>query len=102
MVAYVALEFRVGVKPLLSCFPEKSDIKYIGFVGIGDSCLSRCDLRRNEMLLDGICVNAVIKLRKGAVEVPCKLKAAVFVFFNPLELLDEVEFEFDGYPGSEL
>jgi len=72
MVSHVAFEFGVGITPLLSCFPEKSDIKYVGFVGISDNCLSRRDLWRNEVLLDGIRMNAIIELRKGAVEVLCK------------------------------
>ena len=72
MVAHVAFEFGVGITPLLRCLAEKRDIKYIGFVGVGNLCLSRRDFRRNEVLLDGVGMNAVIELGEGAVEVPRK------------------------------
>ena len=102
MVAHVAFEFGVGVTPLFRCLAEKGDIEHIGFVGVGDRGLSGRDFRRNEVCLYGVGVNAVIELGEGAVEVPGKREAAVFVFFKALELLDEVELELDGYPGSEL
>ena len=60
--------------------------------------LLRGDLGRDEVGLDGVGMEAVIDLRQGAVEIPGEGKAAVLVLLEPLEFLDEVEFEFDRDP----
>jgi hypothetical protein len=47
-------------------------------------------------------VDAIIQFGKGAVEIPGKRQAAVFVILETLKFLDEVKFELDGNPGGEL
>ena len=54
----------------------------------------------NQSFLDGICVNGVINLSKGTLQVPVKLLAVVFVFFEALESLNDVEFKLHRYPRS--
>ena len=57
---------------------------------------------RDERLLDGVGVDAVVDLGEGALEVPLQLEAVVFLVLEALELLDEVELELDGNPRGEL
>ena len=64
--------------------------------------MRRRHLGRDEVRLDGIGVNAVVELGKGAIEIPREGKSAVFVLLEPLEFLDQVEFEFDGDPRGEF
>ena len=53
--------------------------------------------------IDGIRVmDAAGDPGQGALEVPAELEAVVFFFFEPLEFLDEVKFELDGYLGGEF
>jgi hypothetical protein len=47
-------------------------------------------------------VDAVVDLGEGALEVPAKLQAVVFLVLEALKLFDEVQLEFDGDPGGEL
>ena len=51
---------------------------------------------RNQVRFDGVGVDAVVELGKGAIQVPGEGEAAVFIFLETLELLDEVELELDG------
>lgn len=54
------------------------------------------------MLPNSVGMDAVVELGEGAVEVPSERESAIFVLFETLELLDEVELEFNGDPGGEL
>ena len=47
-------------------------------------------------------MDAVVDLGEGALEIPAELEAVVFLVFEPLEFLDEVEFELNRDPGSEF
>ena len=60
------------------------------------------DDRWHERLFDGVRVDVIINLGESALEIPPELEAVVFVVLEPLEFLDEVEFEFHGDPGREL
>jgi len=43
-------------------------------------------------------VDAVIDLGEGALEVPIQLEAVVFIIFEALEFLDEIQFELRAEP----
>ena len=47
-------------------------------------------------------VNAVVELRERSVQVPRRGEPTAFLDLETLELLDQVELEFDGDPGREL
>ncbi len=94
--------FGVGVAPLPGGLAEEGDVQQVGLAGVGDGGLRGRDLRRDEVGLDGVGVDAVVELGEGAVEIPGERKAAAFVLLEPLEFLDEVELELDGDPRGEL
>ena len=78
VVADIALGVGMGVAPLRGGLAKESDVEQVGFAGVG--------------------VDAVIDLRESALKVPAELEAVVFVVFEALEFLDEVELELDGDP----
>jgi hypothetical protein len=47
-------------------------------------------------------VDAIVELGEGAIEIPCKRKATVFVILETLEFFDEIELEFDRDPSGKL
>ena len=98
VVADVALGFGVGVSPLLGCLPEEGDVEQICLAGIDERGLILGDGGRDKRLFDGIGMNAIVDLGEGALEIPTELEALVFIVFEALELLDEVEFEFWAEP----
>ena len=102
VVAHIAVEFWISIAPLFGGQAEKSDIEKIRLGGVGDSCLGGSDFGRNQVALNRIGVDAVIELRKGAIEVPSEGKTAVFVVLEALEFFDEVDFEFGADPHAEF
>ena len=70
--------------------------------GVADGGLRGRDLRRDEVRLDRVGVDAVVAPGERAIEVPREGKAAVFVFLETLEFLDEIELELDRDPRGEL
>ncbi len=62
--------------------------------------MKKSNLRRDKVFLDGISVDAVVDLYQIAFDIPAKL--LVFSLFEPLELHDEVDFEFGADPHAEL
>lgn len=62
VVAHVAIKRGVGIAPLLCGEAEQGHVQQVGFVGVGDGSLRRRDLRRDQVLLDRIGVDAVIDL----------------------------------------
>ena len=102
VVADVALGVGMGIAPLLRGLAEESDVEQVGFVGIDEGCLSLGDSGREERLLDGVGVDAVVDLGEGALEVPTELEAVVFVVLEPLEFLDQVNLEFSTDPHAKF
>ena len=102
VVTEIALGVGVGVAPLPGGLAKEGHVQQVSLVGIDETGLGLGDGRRNECFLDGIGMDAVVDLGQGALEVPAKLEAGVFFFFEPLELLDEIELELDRDPGSEF
>lgn len=56
----------------------------------------------DQVRFDRIGVDAVVELGKSAIQIPGERQAAIFIFLETLEFLDEVELELDRYPGSKL
>ena len=102
VVADVSLGTGVGIAPLFGGLAEEGDVEQIRLAGIDGSGLRLGDERRNEGILDGVGVDAVVDLGKGALEVPIELEAIVFLVLEALEFLDEVELELRAEPGAEL
>ncbi len=66
-VPHVAFKPGVGITPLLRGPSKECHVQKIGFVGVGDGSLCRGDECRNEVRLDGVGVDAVVKLGKSAI-----------------------------------
>lgn len=63
----------MGIPPLLGRHAEQRHVQDISLVGIDQGNLTGGQFRRNQIFLDGICVNTVIDLGKVALDVPAKL-----------------------------
>src|ERR1035438_6625161 len=59
-------------------------------------------LGRDEAGFHRVGVDAVIQFGQGAVEIPGEGEAAVLIVLEPLEFLDEVEFELRAEPRAEF
>lgn len=102
MVADVSFGGGIGIPPLFGGLAEEGDVEQVRLAGIDGGCLRLGDGRRDEGVLDGVSVDAVVDLGEGALEVPIELEAVVFLVLEALEFLDEVELEFRAEPGAEL
>ena len=100
VIAYVPLEIGIGFAPLLCRNSEHRHIQHIGFVGVDDVCLCRSDLRRDKVLLYGICMHAVVYFRQLTFSRPTQ--QPLFLRLQPLKFLDDVEFKFNRNPACEL
>jgi hypothetical protein len=67
---------------------EESHVQKICFVSVGDGSLFRGDESGNEVCLDGVGVDAVVKPGNSAIEVPREGETAVFIVLETLEFLD--------------
>ena len=90
----------MAVAPLFGGHAEQGHVQDIRLGGVNQVYLAWSQFRRDQVLFDGVGVNPVVDLGKIAPDVPAELFA--FLFLEPLELLDQVELELDGYPGREL
>ncbi|UCZ57647.1 hypothetical protein LGV61_05050 [Desulfurispirillum indicum] len=102
VVAHVAILIGVSFAPFAGGLAEEGDVEQVGLAGVGEGGLLRSDLCWNQVGLYSVGVQAVIDLGEGAIQVLSEGETTVFVFLEPLELLDEVEFEFDRNPGCKL
>ena len=100
LIADVALAARLAITPLPGRLAEQGYVQQVGFARVDQGGLLWGDLGWNEVLLDGVGVNAVVDLGEVAADVPTELIALPFL--EALELLDEVELELDRNPGREL
>ena len=100
IVADVAFKIRVGIAPLFGRHTKQRHIQDIGFIGIDQGNLPGRQFRWDQILLDGIRVNAIIDLGKVALDIPAKLLQLLGL--EPLKLFDEVDFEFGADPHTEL
>ena len=86
----------MGIAPLFGRHTKQRHIQYIGFVGIDQRNLPRRQFRRDQVFLDGICVNTVIDLGKVALDVPAKLFHLLSL--EAFKLFDQVKFKLHGDP----
>ena len=100
LVADVALFAGVLAAPLGGGLAEEGHVEHIGLAGIDEAGLGFAQLRRDEVGLDGVGVDAVVDLSEVAADVPAESLA--FGFLEPLKLFDEVELELDRDPCGEL
>jgi hypothetical protein len=102
VVTHIAVSLWISVPPFPCSFAEQGDIQKIGFIGIGDSSLSGSHFRRDKMQFDGIGMNSVVELGKGAVQIPGQRQPSIFILFEALKLLDQIKLEFRAEPGTEF
>ncbi len=88
VVADVAVGSGLGVAPLFCGLAEEGDVEKVRFAGIDGGSLRFGDGWRNEGVLDGVGVDAIVDLGEGALEVPTKLQAVVFLVLETTEFLD--------------
>ena len=70
LVADVAFVFRVRGTPLGRGLPEEGHVEHVGFAGIDEAGLRFAQLRRDEVGLDSVSVDAVVDLGEVAADVP--------------------------------
>ena len=100
LVADVALFAGVLAAPLGGGLAEEGHVEHIGLAGIDEAGLGFAQLRRDEVGLDGVGVDAVVDLSEVAADVPAESLALGVL--EPLKLFDEVERELDRDPCGEL
>lgn len=81
---------------------EQSHIEHIGFAGVGERLLLFGNQLRDQVVFDGVGVDLVVDFGNDAIHVPLKRDAAVFIGLEALIILDDVELELGGDPGSKL
>ena len=79
--------------PLLMRLSEEGDIKNVRLVRIDDAHLRPRDRRRNEMLLDGVRMDAIVDFRKFSLRRPAK--HLLLFGFQPLKLFYKVQLKLD-------
>ena len=95
VVADVPFGSGIGIAPLFGGLAEEGDVEQVRLAGIDDGGLCLGDGRRDEGVLDGVRVDAVVDFGEGALEIPIELQPVVFFILETLEFLDEVELELD-------
>ena len=100
VIALVAFERRVGDLPLLMRHAEESYIQHIRFARVDDVHLSACDGGGNEILLDGIRMDAVVDLREFPLRRPTD--KLLLLRLETLKLLDKIQLELNREPCREL
>ena len=100
LVANVALVAGVLAAPLGGSLAEEGHIEHIGLTGINEAGLGFAQLRRDEVGLDGVCVDAVVDLCEVAADVPAESFALGFL--EALKYFYEVKLELHRDPRGEL
>ena len=96
VVAYVPSEVGIGLAPLFCRYTEHCHIQHIGFIGVDDACLCRCNLRGNKILLYGIGMYTVVDFRQLTFRRPTQ--QTLLLRLQPLKFLDDVDFELRANP----
>lgn len=102
VVAHIAVLARIAFAPFAGSLTKEGHIEKVGLFRVGEDSLFRSDFLRDEVGLDRVSVDAVVDLGERAVEIPGKRKTPIFILFETLEFLDQVELEFDRNPGREF
>lgn len=102
MVSDVAFLVWIRTPPLGGGVPEQGDIQQIRFTGVGFRRLGWSHLRWEQMLMDGIGLDAVVELRQGSIQIPGKRETHVFGLFEALKFLYQKQLEFNLNPRGEF
>ena len=100
IVADVALQVGMGVAPLAGGDAEHGHVEHVGLLGVDDAGLLLGHLLRDEVLLDGVGVDAVVDLRQLALCRPTYL--LLLSIFQTLELANEIDLKLGTYPHGKL
>lgn len=100
IVVDVAFQVGMFVAPFQGGHSEECHVQHIGFVGVDAQGLCRDYLLRDEVLLNGIGVNAVIDFRQFPFAFQPNL--CLFLLFQPLELRNQVNLELRTYPHGKF
>ena len=91
IIADVAFLARMSVAPLFGGRAEERRVQDIGFGSVNDVDLLFGQLRRDEVLFNGVGMNSVVDFGQIAADIPAELLSLLFL--EPLKLFDEVKFE---------
>ena len=72
VVADIALARGIGITPLLGSLAEQGDVEDVGLIGVSEICLIPGNGGRDDVCLNGVGMNAVVKFGQRAVEVPAQ------------------------------
>ncbi len=100
LVADVALVAGVLAAPLGGGLAEEGHVEHIGFAGIDEAGLRLAQLRRDQVRLNGVGVDAVVDFGEVAADIPAE--GLALGFLEALELFDEVGLELDRDPRGKL
>ena len=100
IVAHVAFQVGVRVAPFEGSDAEHGYVQHVGFAGIDARGLLRGDFRWDEVLLDGISVDAVVYLREFPFGAPAQL--GLLLLLEALEFTHQIYLEFGTNPHSKL
>jgi len=78
----------IGIAPLFGGLAEEGDVEQVRLAGIDGGGLGFGDGGRDEGVLDGIGVDAVVDLGEGALKIPIELEPVIFLVLEALEFLD--------------
>lgn len=95
---YLSSRDSARATSLQSC--RTGPIQHVGFVGIDDARLFRGHFGRNQVLFDRVGMDAVVDFGQFAFGTPAEL--FLFLFFQPLELFDDIQLEFYGNPARKF
>ena len=70
LIPHITFLTWMRIPPLLGSLTEQSDIQQVSLICVGKSDLVRGQCWGNQILLDGISVNAIIELRYFTVQIP--------------------------------
>lgn len=100
LVPEVSLRIGILRPPCSRCFPEECHIQHVRLGRIDQVDLFRGQRNWNQVLLYGVCMDAIVYLREVSIDVPAEL--CVFSLFQALELFDELDLEFWTDPHPKL
>ena len=92
-ISDVALGVRMRLPPFFCRNSKQRDVQHIRFVGVCITLPLRRHVRRDQHIFDRVGVYPVVDLCQRPVEVPAQRETAVLVIFQPLIILDNIQFE---------
>src|SRR5579859_1865392 len=100
VVTDVAFVAGVGIAPRLCGDAEKGHVENIGLGGVDQIDLAGSKSWGDQILFDGIGMDAVVDFGEVATDVPAEL--LTLDILQALELFDQIKLKFDRYPGGEF